>query len=292
MDETQPARTGATAPPENGAPVPSETGALVPAETGDPVPEGDAAGPEETDGTVPPEGGGAGEPDGGGRPWYRRLEFLVPAGVLSGLVGLFFVGLIVMLLLVGDPRRDRDLRIGGPVLLLWWLWTWTLPGTSPYIGAGLLLVAAVFLGRAARTASGRARAVTGGLALAAIALAVAGLVPYGVRQPDLGEGEALRLVLEARRGDPENVDAAKADVVPARERFTSRPYYFVVLHEQNPDRAVTGDGEPCFRRAEVHVVDGIDGSVERQRIADALPEDGNCLPLKIGTGAGLVPVDG
>lgn len=225
------------------------------------------------------------------RPWYRSLSFLVPAGIVSGMFGLYFAGLIVLLLFFSDRRRDRNVRIGGSLLLLWWLWTWTLPGTSPYVGFGLLVGSAVFLGLAARSADGTARATVAGLAATAAALAALALVPYGVRGPELSEDAALRRTLDTRRGHQDNVDASQADVVPSRERFTNRPFYFVVLHEQNPDRAKTGDGEPCFRRAEVHVVDALDGSVEREANVEAKDEDGNCLPLRLGTGSDLVPVD-
>jgi hypothetical protein len=227
----------------------------------------------------------------GGRPWYRRLTFVVPAGIASGILGLFFVGFAVLLLFLTDRDRHRDVRIGGSVLLLWWLWTWTLAGTSLYIGVGLLVTTAVFLAAAARTLDRRPAAVAGGLAASALLVAATGLFPDGVRAPALDKEEALQRVMTSRRGHPENVTASQADVVATRARFTNRPYYFVVLHERNPDRATTGDGEPCFRRAEIHLVDALDGSARRQQVTEARAEDGHCLPLKVGTHQNLVPVE-
>lgn len=249
------------------------------------------------------------------RRWYRTNAFLSFTGGVLVVIGNFFLGLIAVVLLAGDRSRDTESRIGGAVLIFAWMFTWTLPGASPYAAFALLAIAAWFLLRSARNrATG---AVAGGwrspavLGFAAAALAVLGLVPYGVRSPDFTSDEAVTRALAARASDADRevrpadflvygqlafqddfapVDPAQRLVAKARFRFTNAPLYYVVLLEQNPTRALTGDGEPCFSASETLTVHGITEDVVNLGRQDALDADGGCLRLLRGTREDLEPV--
>ncbi len=242
------------------------------------------------------------------RPWYRRTPFLVFTGGVLVVVGNYFLGLIAVVLLAGDRTRDPDSRIGGAVLIFAWMFTWTLPGASPYVAFALLGIAAAFLGRSAlaRRAGRIDREWRGVAALAAVAalLAVLSLVPYGVRSSRFDADEAAAKVLAARvdgtsrdvgpgdfpvfgalafQDDFRPITPSRQLVAPARLRFTNTPIYYVVLFEQNPNTALTGDGEPCFSASETHSVHGLSGEVVHLGRQDARKKDGGCLPLPRGT---------
>jgi hypothetical protein len=252
----------------------------------------------------------------GPRQWYRRNPFLAVIGGVLVVVGNYFLGLIAVVLLAGDRTRDTESRIGGAVLIFAWMFIWTLPGASPYAGFALLAIAAWFLLRSARRrASGdvqvgwRAPAILG---LAAVVGAVLGLVPYGVRSAEFDADAAVDRVLSARERDSDRpvrpadfavygglafqddfspIEPAQRLVAAARFRFTNAPIYYVVLLEQNPTTASTGDGEPCFSASETLTVHGITGEVVNLGRQDAREEDGRCLPLLRGTRADLEPVE-
>lgn len=251
----------------------------------------------------------------GPRPWFRRNAFIAMLGGVLVVVGNFFLGLIAVVLLAGDRTRDRDSRIGGAVLVFAWMFTWTLPGVSAYVGFTLFSIAAYYLLRSAwQRRGGRSRLgwrSTAALGAVAAVLAGVGLVPYGVRTSGFDEDDAARRVLAAResgtarqvtRGDFltygaisfqddfRPIDADQRIVAKARFRFTNAPIYYVVLFEQNPKTAVTGDGEPCFSSSETLTVHGITGEVVNLGRQDALAEDGNCLRLLKGTRTELEPV--
>ncbi|HVF20374.1 MAG TPA: hypothetical protein VNA14_09040 [Mycobacteriales bacterium] len=242
------------------------------------------------------------------RPWFRSNAFLVFAGGLLVVLGLFFLGLIAIVLLAGDRSRDTDSRVGGAVLMFAWMFTWTLPGVSPYGAFALLAIAAWFLLKSARLR--RTAESAGGWrapgALAAISglAAVLALVPYGFRSSDFDADDAARRVLEARTNgsarqvDPgdfavyglramtddfEPIEPSQRLVAAARLRFLNTPIYYVVLFEQNPTTTFTGDGEPCFSASETHSVHGLSGEVVNLGRQDAIDEDGGCLPLPRGT---------
>ena len=99
--------------------------------------------------------------------------------------------------------------------------------------------------------------------------------------------------------------ATHAQVIRTRERFTQRPIYLVLLFEPNPRAATTTDGEGCFQREEVHVVNGLTGAVDQRglidkltfapnpyQLAQAREKDGNCLPLPLGTRRDVVRIPG
>ncbi|HVE62962.1 MAG TPA: hypothetical protein VNB94_04080 [Mycobacteriales bacterium] len=249
------------------------------------------------------------------RAWYRRNAFLTVIGGVLVVIGNFFLGLIAVVLLAGDRTRDADSRVGGAVLIFAWMFIWTLPGASPYAGFALLGIAAWFLLRSARRrATGAVRAgwrTPAALGVAATALAVLGLVPYGVRSADFDADTAVTKALAARaNGDDREVRPAdfavygglafqedfdpirpaQRLVAPARFRFTNAPIYYVVLLQQNPTTASTGDGEPCFSASETLTVHGITGQVVNLGRQDARAEDGTCLPLLRGTRDDLAPV--
>ncbi len=250
-----------------------------------------------------------------GRAWYRRNAFLVVIGGLLVVIGNYFLGLIAVVLLAGDRTRDADSRIGGAVLIFSWMFIWTLPGASPYAAFALLGIAAYFLLRSARrrvsnqiAGSWRMPALLG---LLAFGLAVFGLVPYGIRSARFDENAAVTRALAARldgsarpvrpadfavygdlafQDDFAPIEPAQRLVATARFRFTNAPLYYVVLLEQNPTTASTGDGEPCFSASETLTVHGITGKVVSLGRQDARAQDGRCLPLLRGTRVELKPV--
>jgi len=258
-----------------------------------------------------------GEPPGAsaGRPWFRSNAFLAVVGGLLVVAGLYILGLIAIVLLAGDRTRDRESRVGGAVLIFAWMFTWTLPGASPYMAFTLLGIAAYFLGRSAmRRRAGEVRAgwrSPAALAAVAVVAAVAGLVPHGIRSSGFDADEAAAKVLAARedgtarrvsgsdfpiyggqsfQDDFRPIDAAQRLVAAARLRFTNTPMYYVVLFEQNDETKLTGDGEPCFSASETHSVHGLSGDVVNLGRQDAREEDGGCLPLLKGTKRELEPV--
>lgn len=249
------------------------------------------------------------------RRWYRRNPFLGFTGGVLVVVGNYFLGLVAVVLLAGDRSRDLESRIGGAVLIFAWMFIWTLPGASPYAGFALLAIATWYLLRSARRratgaipAGWRAPAVLG---LAAAVLGIVGLVPYGVRPAEFDEDTAVAKVLAAReegtvrrvrpadfvrygglafQDDFEPVDPAQRLVAAARFRLTNAPIYYVLLLEQHPTTALTGDGEPCFTASETLTIHGITGDVVNLGRQDAVEEDGGCLPLRRGTREDLEPV--
>lgn len=246
-------------------------------------------------------------PDGSDRrpraPWWRHLGIVLLLVALTR-VGFYFAGLVAMLIVLTDLRRHPYARLGGTVVIAWWTFVWARSSVPPLIGLTLLLVAAVSYGVAARQQRSRPRAfvVNSLLAVVAGAVAVANITPYGLRGPRFEESEALSLAIAASRGD---VRATHAQVVSTRERFTQRPLYLVLLFEPNVGAPPTRDGEPCFRREEVHVIDGISGTADkrgfidaltlapaRYQLAEAREKDGNCLPLPRGTSRDIVPIPG
>jgi hypothetical protein len=167
----------------------------------------------------------------------------------------------------------------------------------------LLLAAAAYAVACWQQRADRAAAArTAGFAAVALGFAVLNVAPYGLRHPTLDKPAALARAVAASRGE---VKATQAQVVRTRERFDQRPIYLVLLFEPNANAATDADGEPCFRREEVHVVDGITGAVDRRglidqmmltpsryQVAQARAKDGNCLPLPVGTGRNVVPIPG
>jgi hypothetical protein len=233
-------------------------------------------------------------------PWWRHLGVIVALALLP-MVSLYFCGFIAMVILLSDQRRDRYVRLGGVLLIGWWTFTCARNGVPPAFGLVLLAAAAAaYIVAARRQPDVAARARTVALAVVAGALALLNVVPWGMRSARFGKQEALRLAAEASSG---RVRATHAQVAAARERIVQRPVYLVLLFEPNPATATTADGEPCFRRAEVHYVDGIDGSVDRvdlvdrlilanhsSLVAEAREKDGFCLPLPRGTRNDIVPI--
>ncbi|HVE99710.1 MAG TPA: hypothetical protein VNA12_11085 [Mycobacteriales bacterium] len=249
------------------------------------------------------------------RPWFRRNPLIVLLGGVLVVVGNYFLGLIAIVLLAGDRTRDIPSRIGGAVLVFSWMFVWTLPGVSPYVGFTLFAIAAYYLLRSAwlrrRGDVPLGWRLPAALGAGAAVLAVVGLAPYGVRTSGFDEDEAARRVLAARTAgtdrqvtradfatygglafqeDFEPVDAAQRLVAAARFRFTNAPIYYVVLFEENSTTKRTGDGEPCFSASETLTIHGITGDVVNLGRHDALEEDGGCLRLLRGTRAELEPV--
>lgn len=251
-----------------------------------------------------------------GRAWYRRSAFIAMLGGVLVVRGNFWLGLIAIVLLAGDRTRDLAVRIGGSVLIVAWMFTWTLPGVSPYVGFTLFSIAAYYLLSSARSRH-RGEVAHGwraplALGAASVVLAVVGLVPYGVRSRGWDEDAAARRARAARaagddrrvaRGDVlvygagafqddfDPVDAQHRLVEPARFRFTNAPIYYVVLFEENDETRRTGDGEPCFVASETLTVHGVSGEVVNLGRYDAVEEDGFCLPLLRGTRDHIEPIE-
>ncbi|MEO7245022.1 MAG: hypothetical protein ABIX12_07725 [Rubrivivax sp.] len=209
-----------------------------------------------------------------------------------------------MLIYLSDLRRHPYTRLGGAIVIAWWTFVWARGGVPPLIGLGLLvLAAAAYAFAAAQQVRQPFALVRNGVAAAvALGLAVLNVVPYGLATPRFDKAEALARVLAVSPGD---VRATHAQVARSRERFDQRPVYLVLLFEPNAQAATTLDGEPCFRREEVHYVDGINGSVDRSRFLDRLTlsgsryqlaqareKDGYCLPLPRGTNRDIVRIPG
>lgn len=235
--------------------------------------------------------------------WWRHILVILLLAALTR-VGLYAAGLVGMLIMLTDLRRNQYSRLGGALVLGWWTFLWSRNGVPPLIGFALLALAAAGFAVAVGTQRDRPRAAAGN-ALSAIivgALAVLNVAPYGLASPKIDKTDALRLAMAATRGD---VRATHAQVVKTRERFDQRPVYIVVLFEPNAQTATTLDGEPCFRRGEVHYVDGITGAVnatrvfdrlvlagDRYELAEARATDGNCLPLPRGTSSDVSRIPG
>jgi len=250
---------------------------------------------------TPPTDAPAVEPGPRPAPWWRHLTVIVALALLPR-VGLYFCGLIAMVLLFSDQRRNHYTRLGGTLLIGWWTFAWARSGIPPLVGVLLLGASAAAFAVAARQQSTRRVAMARTTSLAAVAgvLAVLNVVPWGTRSATFGEDAALMKALAASDG---RVRATHAQVAATRERIIQRPLFVVLLFEPNGTTAETLDGEPCFRRAEVHVVDGLDGSVGRvdlvdrlllatrtSDVAEAREKDGFCLPLPRGTHRDIVPV--
>jgi hypothetical protein len=233
--------------------------------------------------------------------WWRHLAFVIALALLPR-IGLYFCGLIAMVILFSDQRRNAYTRLGGTLLIGWWTFTWARSGVPPLLGLALLAAAAAAFAVAAVQQSGQRVTLVRNASLAVVAgvLAVLNVVPYGKRSAEFGEDEALRRAVAASAG---RVEATHAQVAATRERLIQRPLYVVLLFEPNPTTAETLDREPCFRRAEVHVVDGLDGTVDRadlidrlllanrrSNVAEARKKDGFCLPLPRGTSQDIVPL--
>lgn len=250
---------------------------------------------------APPTSSPAVEPGPKAAPWWRHLAVVVALALLPR-VGLYFCGLIAMVILFSDQRRNAYTRLGGTLLIGWWTYTWARSGIPPVVGLLLLGAAAAALARAAIEQRTRRPAMVRNALLALVAgvLAVLNIVPWGTTSAKFGEGEALHRAIAASGG---RVRATHAQVAATRERLVQKPLYVVFLFEPNETTPETLDGEPCFRRAEVHVVDGLDGAVDRvglmgtlllghyrSDVAEARESDGFCLPLPRGTHRDVVPV--
>jgi hypothetical protein len=219
-------------------------------------------------------------------------------------IGFYFAGLVALLIFLTDLRRHPYTRLGGSLVIAWWTFVWARASVPPLIGLALMVAAggayAVAVVQQFRQPAAAAR--NAALAAVSVALALLNVVPYGLRAARLDKREALARAVAASRGD---VHATHAQVARTRRRFDQRPVYLVLLFEPNAVAATTEDGEPCFRREEVHVVDGIDGSVDRRsvidrlmlapnsyQLAEARKKDGNCLPLPRGTNKDVVRIPG
>ena len=242
-------------------------------------------------------------PDAGNQ-WWRNLAFVLVL-VLLARFSLYFLTLVGMVIFFSDQRRNRYTRLGGTILMAWWLLTWSWSAAPPIIAAGLLVAAAVAFVAAVRSEQHRRWAATRNAALAVVAglLAVLNFVPWGLREPVVDRGEALQIALANRRG---TVVPTDAQIVPTRERFTQRPVYAVLLFERNGDK-LTADREPCFRRLDTHIVDGITGAADpssaaqwitldplldptADEVAEARERDGFCLRVPRGISTQVVPV--
>lgn len=239
----------------------------------------------------------------GAKTWWRNLAVIVLLAALTR-VGFYFTGVVAMLILLSDLRRHPYTRLGGTITIAWWTFVWARASVPPLVGLGLLLAAAAAFAVATQQqfAAPIAAVRNAALALTAVALALLNIVPYGLKAPRFGKQEALARAVAASRGA---IRATHAQVARTRERFDQRPVYLVLLFEPNTVAATTSDGEPCFRREEVHVVDGITGGVDQSRLVDRLmlapsryqlaqarEKDGNCLPLPYGTRRDIVPIPG
>jgi hypothetical protein len=238
------------------------------------------------------------EPTAAVRPWYRSTWFLALTGGLAVYVGLQFVGLIAVVLLVGDHTRDRDARIGGGVLIFWWTFAVASTrasgfGPLPYVGFALLAIASVFLVRGALDRRGLPWGARWGvtvLAALAVVLGVLQLVPYGFRSPTVDSGRAVELVAEKRAADAQDEDiaATRALAELGRVLVTQRPYWVVAVFEPSSAKAETPDGNPCFSRAQAYVVDGVDGRITRADKIVEPDDDEPCLPINEDTADDLV----
>lgn len=247
---------------------------------------------------LPEQPGDSGEP--AGRPWFRTGWFLFATGGVAVYLGLQFVGLIAVVLLVGDRTRERSLRIGAAVLIFWWTFTVATAGSLgngavPYLHFALLAISAVFLGRTVldrREQPWRLRLGPSVLLLLAAVLAVVHLVPYGVRSPSVDRVRAVQLVAEERRGDAEGqIRATKALPQLARTPVLQKPFWLVATFEPHPDRAETDGGEPCFRRIQTYVVDALDRQVRRSDDlieAEGEDDEDDCLEVDAATVERLV----
>lgn len=243
-------------------------------------------------------------PDGaGGRTWWRHLAVILLLAALTR-IGFYFAGVVAMLILLTDLRRHPYTRLGGTLAIGWWTFVWARGSVPPLIGLGLLAAAAAAYAVAMlqQLSAPVAAARNAVLALAALAFALLNVVPYGMKPPRFDKQEALRRALAS---SPGAVRATHAQVARTRERFDQRPVYLVLLFEPNALAATTSDGEPCFRREEVHVVDGLSGAVDQSRLVDRLTlaphryqlaqarqKDGNCLPFPYGTRGDIVQIPG
>lgn len=259
------------------------------------------SGPEERTNSL---GEGSVRPGTDGKaPWWRHLAVVLLLVALTR-VGLYAAGVVAMLIVLTDLRRHPYARLGGTLAIAWWTFAWARSSVPPLIGLGLMLLAAGAFSVAAAQQRHRAPrvAVNAVLAVVALALALLNVVPYGTKPSRLTNQEALASALAASRND---VRATDAQVVRTRERFTQRPVFLVLLFERNAKAATTRDGEPCFRRGEVHIVDGITAVADerglvdrltlapgRYHLAEAREKDGNCLPLPRGTRRDIVPIPG
>lgn len=238
-----------------------------------------------------------------GAPWWRHLAVILLLAALTR-IGFYFAGVVAMLILLTDLRRHPYTRLGGTIAIAWWTFVWARSSVPPLLGLGLLVLAAgayiVATVQQLRTPVAAVRNAT--LALAVAALAVLNVVPYGMKAARFDKAEALSRAVAASRGD---IRATHAQIARTRERFDQRPIYLVLLFEPNALAATTSDGEPCFRREEVHVVDGLSGAVDRRGLIDELmlapsryqlavarEKDGNCLPLPRGTSRDIVRIPG
>lgn len=262
--------------------------------------------------TAEPETGEPDVPDTGAPPtaraWFRRLPVIFGVGLVVGFLGQFFLGLVVIALLISDQTRPDWVRAGGALLLGWWLAVWTLDSTPPWLGALLLgLAAAAFVAaaRARRKDSAGWSVATGVVAAACLGLAALNLWPHGLRHRDVSRSDAERAAVTAiqdgsartlesrdvvRYGlaalashDEPPLRATAVQTVASRFRFTQTPIWYVVAFEPNPTVPTTLDGEPCFKRSETVVVDALSGAVTRLGVRTALEEDNGCLRLKLGT---------
>ena len=222
------------------------------------------------------------------RGWWRAGPFLAALTLATALLGQFFLGLIAILLLVSDTRRSTEARLAGAAVMVWALFTATPLGAGPWVGLLLLGAAAGLWGRLAWRTRRRLRLLPAAGAVAAAALAVVHVVPYGLRAPTVSPDEAVQRALTARGAG--RVAATRLLVERSRLRVVQRPFWYVVFYEPHPDKAFTADREPCFSRAETLTVDGLDGRVRRVGVADARARDGGCLALPQGTGRDLRPV--
>jgi len=239
----------------------------------------------------------------GRAPWWRHLAVVLLLVALTR-VGLYAAGVVAMLIVLTDLRRHPYTRLGGTLVIAWWTFVWARSSVPPFIGLGLLLLAtAAYAVAAAQQRDRPARAAFSVvLALVVLTLALLNVLPYGTKPPLLDDQEALASAIAASRNE---VRATDAQVVRTRERFTQRPLFLVLLFERNAKAATTRDGEPCFRRGEVHVVDGLTGVADerglvdrltlapsRYQLAEAREKNGNCLPLPRGTRRDIVPIPG
>jgi hypothetical protein len=233
-------------------------------------------------------------PEARGRQWWQRLPFLVLVGVLPVPFGLFFLGFIAIALLLTDGTRESEVRAGGAVLLFWWAYSFREGDTTPYFGVLLLAVAAVLLVRGAlrrRAAGGRAAWVPVTGATLAVALGVAGFVPYGYREPSVTRDEAVRRTVAERAARPwRGIDAQSYLVDRGRLRIVHKPVWYVALFERNAIVERTADGQPCFSRREVWQVDALSGRVARATYDEASAGGDPCLPVRLGTEEDLRPL--
>jgi hypothetical protein len=236
------------------------------------------------------------------KPWWRNLGVILALAALPR-IGLGFAGLVAMMLLFTDQRRHPYTRLGGTLLIGWWTFLWARSGVPILFGLGLLGASAACFGVAAmQSQEPTARIRNAVIAALAALLAVLNVFPWGTRKAEFDKAAALTRAMQATQRE---VKPTHAQVTKTRERFVQRPLYLVLLFEPNEKTAQTGDGEPCFRRAEVHVVDALDGSVDRTDLVDRLmlvpgrysvaqarERDGFCLPLPRGSGKDIVRIPG